>query len=205
MIFSKPFYHIFNVKEHLRNKERILNRIANVGTSLSTEGGNPISKSDYYIERGSVETNLPTVVASWPSGVETEWFTYGMSYDDRISFYHSISKRFDPSRRISKTVSNIRITSTWFNQYEPNSGSEHPFHNHWKINEQNSLTSIYYVELEDNSLRTIVEDPKTHKEVDLKVKEGQILTFDATIPHRSPQNNTDTRKTVIAFNSIFFG
>ena len=189
MIFSKPFYHIFNVKEHRQNKEKILNRIAHIGTSLSTDGGNPISKSDYYIERGSVET---------------EWFTYGMSYDDRISFYHSISKRFDPSRRISKTVSNIRITSTWFNQYEPNSGSEHPFHNHWKINEQNSLTSIYYVELEDNSLRTIVEDPKTHKEVALKVKEGQILTFDATIPHRSPRNNTDTRKTVIAFNSIFF-
>ena len=46
-------------------------------------------------------------------------------------------------------------------------------------------------------------DPKDVVDA-LKVKEGQILTFDATIPHRSPQNNTDTRKTVIAFNSIFF-
>ena len=65
------------------------------------------------------------------------------------------------------------------------------------------LTNIYFVELEDVSLGTILKNPRTDKDMNIKVKEGQILTFPATIMHRSPPNLTDSRKTVISFNTRF--
>ena len=49
----------------------------------------------------------------------------------------------------------------------------------------------------------VLKDPETGEEVIPKVKEGQILTFDANIDHKSPRNFTDTRKTIIAFNIEF--
>ena len=66
-----------------------------------------------------------------------------------------------------------------------------------------NLASIYYVELPDESLITILKDPETGKEIIPDVKEGQILTFGADILHRSPRNFTDSRKTVISFNVEF--
>ena len=66
-----------------------------------------------------------------------------------------------------------------------------------------NLASIYYVELPDESLITILKDPETGKEVIPDVKEGQILTFGADILHKSPRNLTNTRKTVIPYNIMF--
>ena len=37
----------------------------------------------------------------------------------------------------------------------------------------------------------------------IKVKEGQVLTFPANIIHRSPVNNHDNQKVIISFNSNF--
>ena len=90
------------------------------------------------------------------------------------------------------------------------SGSEHPWHHHAdserKSGEKNTcinLASIYYVELPDESLITILKDPETGKEVIPDVKEGQILTFGADILHKSPRNFSNNRKTVIPFNIMF--
>ena len=65
------------------------------------------------------------------------------------------------------------------------------------------FTNIYYVELDDKSLTTILKDPETDEEIIPDVKEGQILTFGADILHKSPRNFTNTRKTVISFNVEF--
>ena len=97
-------------------------------------------------------------------------------------------------------VNGIDVRRQWFNQYYKNSGSDHPYHNHSSEKNLNDLTCIYYVELENKSLRTILKNPRTGKEVIPRSKEGQILIFDATILHKSPRNYTDTRKSVISFN-----
>ena len=59
---------------------------------------------------------------------------------------------------------------------------------------------IYFVELNHLDLRTILIDPFTKEEVIPEVHEGDLLFFSSNILHRSPSNNTDTRKTVISFN-----
>ena len=37
--------------------------------------------------------------------------------------------------------------------------------------------------------------------IDIKLREGQLLTFPAHIMHRSPVNKSKERKTVISFNT----
>ena len=66
------------------------------------------------------------------------------------------------------------------------------------------FTNIYYVELDDKSLTTILKDPETDEEIIPDVKEGQILSFATDILHKSPRNFTESRKTVISFNVLFY-
>ena len=76
-------------------------------------------------------------------------------------------------------------------------------HSHYGDAHRNDLANIYYIELKDKSLRTVLKNPKTGKEIIPRVKEGQILTFDANMYHKSPRNFSSTRKTVISFNIEF--
>ena len=202
------FYLITTVKDHLKNKKKILDRIMNNGSEWDTGTGNPISKTDFTSRQTRAEmTSFLAHGNSFSSGTVgmiTNWFTFSLSVRDRERYYKDIRRKFDPAPRVSKTVSEVHVPDYWFNQYNPNSNSEHPFHCHWDDECHNNLTSIYYVELEDKSLRTIVTHPLTKKEIAPPVKEGQILTFDATLWHRSPQNSTDTRKTVVSFNTNFY-
>ena len=203
------FYSILDVKDHSKNKERILNRISNVGQPGQNEAhsGTSISKTDYTSREVRAEMNsfleYGNSLSQGTVGVITNWFSFALSERDRERYYKSIHKKFDPSPRVSKLKSKIDIPDSWFNQYEPHSDSEHPMHCHWGDDTRNNLTSIYYVELEDKSLRTVIRHPITLKAFVPPVKEGQILTFDATIWHSSPKNNTPTRKTIVSFNTNF--
>tara|TARA_R100000742_G_C4232040_1_gene53406 strand:- start:120 stop:659 length:540 start_codon:yes stop_codon:yes gene_type:complete len=179
MIFPKPLYCITKVGDHYLNKERIISTISYKGRFYEDSFGDKISKTD-WLSRGEQKVN---------------WYNYGFSERDRKSYTKFLYKKFGKKETI--------ITETWFQQYDKNSGTQHKFHNHYSEETPNSLTNIYYVELGDKSLRTILIHPKTGKEIIPRVKEGQILTFDATILHRSPPNLSDSRKTVISFNILF--
>ena len=170
------FYHIFNVKDHLQYKERILNRIITLNSKslITIPNKIPISKSD------------------WNRQGVTAWYSFALSKRDREKYEKSIRRKYWEKRKPVEA-------NSWFNQYNPRSGSEHPTHDHPDVD----LTNIYFVELEDVSLGTILKNPRTGKEMNIKVKEGQILSFPATILHRSPPNLTDSRKTVISFNTRF--
>jgi hypothetical protein len=175
MIFSKPLYYITKVRDHHKNKEKILWAISTVNGRNYDDGISKISNTD------------------WPSQQERvnfDWYNYSLSERDRNSYTRLIYKKFGKDT--------CSIKSIWYNQYDPHSGTEHTWHSH-----NLSLASIYYVELKDKSLRTILEHPKTGKEIVPRVNEGEILTFDPGIKHMSPPNYTDTRKTIIAFNVLF--
>ena len=137
-----------------------------------------------------------------------EWaqiWPHFLSPADQIQVVNSIKNNY-PDRDWSSG----EVTESWFNQYIAESGSEHPWHHHAEsermAGQKNpciNLASIYYVELPDESLITILKDPETGKEIIPDVKEGQILTFGADILHKSPRNLTNNRKTVIPFNIMF--
>ena len=180
MIFSRPLYYILSVKDHKHNKENILSKISQDKNSSFcknldiTDDYSIISNTDYNNQGFS------------------SWFSEAFSLRDQLNYKEFISKKYGKK--------NLEIIASWFNQYYKMSGSEHPFHNHAGEEFSVDLVSVYYVELEDKSLRTILKHPRTGKEIVPRVKEGQILTFDSRVDHRSPRNYTDTRKTIISFN-----
>ena len=90
----------------------------------------------------------------------------------------------------------FHIANSWFQQYEK--GDKHCWHNHTAAN----YTNIYFLELPDTSFATQLYDNYNKKIIDLEVREGSLLTFPASVLHRSKEN-TGERKTIISFNSDF--
>ena len=184
MIFSKPFYYIRDVKDHASKKKEILWRTSqnnyrySHNESKTGQNNDFISNTDYVLDNA-------------------DWFEYALSKKDQLAYGTFLHNKFQQDL--------WGVTVAWFQQYDKNSGSQHGWHNHIPPDNRivDNLTNIYYVELEDKSLRTILKHPKTGKEIIPRVKEGQMLSFDARIQHMSPPNFSKSRKTVISFNVKF--
>jgi len=89
------------------------------------------------------------------------------------------------------------LLNTWFQQYYTN--DLHNWHHHADCN----FTNVYYVELPDPNYKTELYDIINNSVIQLDVKEGDIVTFPSYINHRSKENLSDKRKTVISFNVNF--
>ena len=90
------------------------------------------------------------------------------------------------------------IVNGWYQVYDK--GGKHDWHVHLKT----SYTNVYYLSLPNKSISTQLYDPMNDRVIkNIKVKEGQVLTFPANIIHRSPVNNHDNQKVIISFNSNF--
>ena len=190
------FYKVFDVKQHSTTKNVLLKEIEEAyGYECTTTD----FKGDYlsFISKSNWNKSdliSPTSKICWP---------YFLTTEDNFSFQDFLKKEY------GNMGNQWRVESQWYNQYESNSGSDHPWHNHEDSNSfgedilTGSLTCIYYLEVTDESLMTVLKHPETGEEVIPEVKEGQILTMDGKIFHKSPRNFTNTRKTVISFNIIF--
>ena len=188
-------YQITDVVDHSLMKLDILDLIDNMESKeLTTKG--------YHGNYESIISNT-----NWDdhANIRGELWPFFLTPNDQINYFNSLISKF-PDRKWNRK----RIDVSWFNQYYANSGSEHPWHHHAKsVCEPyrkgwcKDFTNIYYVELDDKSLTTILKDPETDEEIIPDVKEGQILSFATDILHKSPRNFTESRKTVISFNLIF--
>lgn len=83
----------------------------------------------------------------------------------------------------------------WFQQYEKDA-----IHN-WHIHGEAQWTNVYYLELPEDAPKTEFIDPITREIKTFSVKEGDVLTFPSFIVHRAPTVTSDSRKTIISFNS----
>ena len=182
-------YRIFDVEQHSTTKNVLLKEIEEAyGYECTTND----FKGDYtsVISKTNWAPRINPGRIKWP---------YCLTKNDYYSFVKFIETDY------GEWGIQWKVIKDWYNQYNPNSGSDHPYHNHRHRNGDlmNGIACVYFVELYDESLVTILKDPETGEEVIPKVKEGQILTFHANIDHKSPRNFSDTRKTVIAFNIEF--
>lgn len=90
------------------------------------------------------------------------------------------------------------IHNFWFQQYYK--GDTHAWHTHGKC----QWSMIYFVELSNKMISTEFFDLNSKKIVQPEVQEGDIIIFDSRIPHRSPINTENSRKTIISANLSFF-
>ena len=200
-------YTVVDVIDHSIMKEFVLDLIDNMPSKdVGEYVGN--LKDDFS---APVECDYKSHISktNWQDDIfGEEWaqiWPHFLSPSDQFQVVNSIKNNY-PDRDWSSG----EVTESWFNQYIAESGSDHPWHHHAdsarKAGEKNPsihLASIYYVELPDRSLTTILKDPETGKEIIPDVKEGQILTFASDILHKSPRNLSNNRKTVIPFNIMF--
>lgn len=88
----------------------------------------------------------------------------------------------------------INIINSWFQQYVE--GDTHEWHNHPSCH----FSNVYFLEAPPDAPRTefITETGET---LTIDVQEGEILSFPAYYNHRSPVVSSNTRKTVVVFNT----
>lgn len=89
----------------------------------------------------------------------------------------------------------FKFGSTWFQQYE-----KEDFHS-WHRHPDTDWGLVYYLELPLDGPVTEFRNPLDSNETILpKVKEGDFVLFPALLEHRSSENNSKARKTVIVTN-----
>lgn len=89
----------------------------------------------------------------------------------------------------------LTIHELWFQQYQTNSG--HGWHTH-----SSNFTNVYYLELPSDAPKTQIVNAFNQKEIiTLDVQEGDILVFPSFVIHRTEQNKSSNRKTIISYNT----
>lgn len=129
------------------------------------------------------------------SNIKTDWGSY---ITKKRKYYSLIEKQLN--EHMLEVYENMGyqtsfIHNSWFQQYYQT--GKHGWHTHLAC----QWTSVYYVELPDNSPRTEMIHPYTKEPITVDAKEGDILTFPSLILHRAPEVTENTRKTIISFNS----
>ena len=123
-----------------------------------------------------------------PSNIER---TYFKKYIKKIidQYYVQIAKKLN---LYNFNITKLITHNWWFQIYNKN--SSHNWHTHRSCH----FTNVYFLELPKNHLATEI---KGHRK--LNIKEGDLITFPAYWPHRSPINNTNKQKIIISFNTSY--
>lgn len=168
-------YHRFpfctmSIPEHGQVKEKLLELIDQENSINSNKHGVIISRTDWSLTTNSSKPYLKFITPYIVPHINNFFKGMGLFY-----------------------ANGIRITNSWFQQY--NNHDQHAWHTHASV----LWAAIYYVELPKDT-NTIFKDFQTNKEFTLDTKEGDLIIFSASWPHRSPPNTSGQRKTVISFN-----
>ena len=108
-------------------------------------------------------------------------------------FEKHILKDFELDFKKKWKNSEIRFETIWYQVYGKN--SFHDKHTHTKTN----FTNVFYIQLPSNNMVSQLWD-EDDKKINMKIKEGDILTFPGFISHNSKINLSDKQKIVISFN-----
>lgn len=160
---------VTTIENHLEIKQSILNAIDEMGTHSVIENKTRISNSDWYLLKN---TDIP----------------YAKFFDSVVD---QTLKNIYKVYRYEEFGIKLQLRNYWFQQYEK--GDNHSWHIHSNV----LLANVYYVELPNGSAKTTFLIG--NNEIEVEVKEGDVLTFPACLLHCSKPNQFD-RKTVISFN-----
>jgi len=169
----------YSLKNHKKIKEFVLNEIENTveDKSLRSDGeySSSILKTDFFNRVSGKSQGIP------------EYYSF---FEDNIQdFYNILHDLY--------YIPSLSIENFWFQQYK----QDH-FHD-WHIHPWTTISTVYYVELNDPCYVTEFFDTKTKKKYQPYAEEGDIIVFDSYLPHRSPKIESDSRKTIIATNLNF--
>ena len=98
-----------------------------------------------------------------------------------------------PSLKIFN-IGGFIMKNMWYQQYYKN--DIHKWHTH----PNSHFACVYYVDMPDNTQKTLVKEFGSNELIKYDAEEGDIIMFPAFLSHSSPLISTDTNKTIISFN-----
>ena len=171
------FYITHDIVEHSKIKSQLLEYINEMPDASINEEYQRLSKTDWFISKDHERLN-----------------SQRRKY---LDFFKSIVTPYINNMCNELKFQEWNVDNVWYQVY--NKGDTHAWHTHANTN----YTNVYYLDLPDESIKTQIYDDITKSIVELEVHEGQLITFPASIKHRSPVNDTDQQKVIISFNSNF--
>lgn len=139
-------------------------------------------------------SNSPKDKTSEVNISRADWFDAQNMKRDWVSFFTKYASEDLSKNYLDIGFDSVRINEIWFQQYY--SGSEHGWHSH-----SANFTNVYYLELHEDSPKTLLLNPINRKEIiEVEVKEGDLLTFPSYVLHKAPKNESKNRKTIISYN-----
>ena len=170
----KSFYIVTDIKEHKQNKSTLLRYIDEMPPST-------VDRQRFDESVSKTDWNLPS--------------SYKRNYLDT---FYDMMKPYLGEMALKLKCKQWNVLNTWYQVYEK--GDIHGWHIHGRVN----YTNVYYLSLRNKVMSTQlynVVDDKIIKNIE--VKEGQLLTFPASVIHRSPINKVHQEKVIISFNTDF--
>ena len=169
-------FYKFRLSSHNLIKPTLLELLdkQNSTSSFCDETQTVISKTDFFVD----------------VGLEREYWNFLLPYlfEETKAAYE---QQFEYDNFSEQTIVNC-----WFQQYTKN--DSHPWHRHHHC----TFNNVYYLELPKDAPGTELKIPVTNETIMPNVEEGDVLIFPSAFLHRSPFNNSNKNKTVIAFNVV---
>lgn len=166
----------------------------------------------YYItniqEHNSIKNNLLSLMDILPvdnnehreEDIErTDWNLHEFYNREYLELFYNIITPYMENMCRTLLSTKWEISNAWFQQYQKTNLHD------WHIHGCCMYANVYFLELPKSELVTQLYDVHTKNIISLEdVKEGDLITFPSNMIHRSPQNQTNYRKTIISFNSNFY-
>lgn len=163
---------IKSIDKHFEIKDKLIKLIEESPASAQEDDA-IITKTDYFLDR---------------------------SEDEGLSKYYDffLKECIDDIQHILnyyiKYPGSFLMDNGWFQIYEKGD-----IHN-WHIHEDSFYNAVYFLEFPEDGPGTEFYEPFTGSIFSMNVKEGDLLIFPSQYIHRSPKNQSEGRKTIIAFN-----
>lgn len=123
----------------------------------------------------------------------TDWHLgSGFNRPYAIHVAELFSKTCSDIKQMLGSCIDVTVNNYWYQRYK--TGDYHGWHEHFNC----SYSNIYYTSLPDGAAKTTFR--LGGEEFQIDVKEGQVLSFPAFIPHCSKPNESDQEKIVVVFN-----
>ena len=130
--------------------------------------------------------------------IKTDWNIPKEYQRDYLGIFHAMIKPYVEEMAEKLKCPHWEVSNCWYQVYDK--GGKHDWHTHPHAN----YTNVYYLSLPNKSIKTQLYDVVSESIVEnIEVEEGQVLTFPASVIHRSPVNETDGKKMIISFNTNF--
>jgi len=174
---TNNYFYLFNIGKHKQLKNKLLK---NIKDTPFTETYNNVSKTDWeidcFLERKYWDKNVIDIFENCTDILKK-------------NLYGSLDIK-DKTGRVVNNFNQFKTTlhNYWYHLYKKNSNY------HWHTHGCSNFSAIYYISLPEKKYKT------QFLNMNMPVKEGDLLIFPSFLAHCSPINKSNKEKVILSIN-----